>query len=562
MATKKKYWRGHQMQAVINSKFLFQTGKNNMHMLNRFFVWTLLVISLLVTQALTTAYHNQALANNSYIKISKAAIGKSQTVKVGLNKSLVVDLPGDAHDILVASPTVADAITRTSRRIYIFGKQVGSTNIFIFDSAGRQLLSIDLLIERDITGLEANLAKYVPGSDVKVEIVNDNIILTGSVPTPQSSSRVVQLARAFISGGEATTNQFNTSNNGGGAGNGFFVDIDEPRQESQIVNLLRIEAEDQVHLKVTIAEIQRTIVKQLGIDLAATGLTAGNLDLGLITDNPLGLGGLFANSQVGARYNSSGGESVEGILRALDQAGVMRTLAEPSLTAISGETASFSVGGEYNVVSSGSNTGGFFTPEDNQGDPNSNIPGFPLGSSNTASFSTITYGVSLSFTPVVLAPGRISLRIRTEVSEPTTEGSAITGRFGAGGAITAPGIRRRQAETTVELPSGGSMVLAGLLKDDVRQAAAGFPGLSKIPVLGTLFRSRDFQRTESELVIIATPYLVRPVARQKLSRPDDNFQPSADGAANFMGRLNRVYGKVEGDLPKGRYHGKVGFIFK
>ena len=514
-----------------------------MHVLNRIFVWTLFIVSLLAAETLMTGHANKVLANDNYLKISKSVIGKTKTVKVGLNKSMVIDLPGDAHDILVASPTVADAITRTSRRIYIFGKRVGSTNIFIFDSAGRQLLSIDLVIERDITGLEANLAKYVPGSDVTVEIVNDNIILTGTVPTPQASSRVVQLTRAFLSGGEATTNEF-TRESTNFSGSGTVVIAQESRQESQIVNLMRIEAEDQVHLKVTIAEIQRTIVKQLGIDLTAAGLTAGNLDLGLITDNPLGLGGLFANSGVNAAYQNSGGESVTGILRALDQAGVMRTLAEPSLTAISGETASFAVGGEYNVVSGGSNS----TDEE--------------GSTQSVSFGQVSYGVSLSFTPVVLAPGRISLRIRTEVSEPTTEGSAVTGRSGSAGAITTPGIRRREAETTVELPSGGSMVLAGLLKDDVRQAAAGFPGLSRIPVLGTLFRSRDFQRTESELVIIATPYLVRPVARQKLSRPDDNFQPSADGAANFMGRLNRVYGKVEGDLPKGRYHGKVGFIFK
>ena len=531
------------MQLQINSKSTFFTGKSTMHMLNRFIVWALFSASLLVAGTLMAGHTNKVLANDAYLKISKAAIGKTQIVKVGLNKSMVIDLPGDAHDILVASPTVADAITRTSRRIYIFGKQVGSTNIFIFDSAGRQLLSIDLLIERDVAGLEANLEKYVPGSDVVVEIVNDNIILTGTVPTPQASSRVIQLARAFISGGEATTNQFATQNNF--SGGGIFFDQDEARQESQIVNLMRIEAEDQVHLKVTIAEIQRTIVKQLGVDLSATGLTAGNLDLGLVTDNPLGLGGLFAGSGASARYESTGGETIDGILRALDQAGVMRTLAEPSLTAISGETASFAVGGEYNVVGSGSNS----IDEDG-------------GTSQSVSFTQVTYGVSLSFTPVVLSPGRISLRIRTEVSEPTTEGSSIVGRAGAAGAITSPGIRRRQAETTVELPSGGSMVLAGLLKDDVRQAAAGFPGLSKIPVLGTLFRSRDFQRTESELVIIATPYLVRPVARQKLSRPDDNFQPSADGAANFLGRLNRVYGKVEGDLPKGRYHGKVGFIFK
>ncbi len=550
------------MIPLTNSKFLFWTGKSTMHMLNRFIVWTLFIATLLMAETLMTGHSNHASANNkNYLKISKSAIGRSQTIKVGLNKSMVIDLPGDAHDILVASPRVADAITRTSRRIYIFAKQVGSTNIFIFDNSGRQLLSIELVIERDITGLEANLQKYVPGSDIKVEIVNDNIILTGTVPTPQASSRVVQLARAFISGGEATTNQFTTQNSF--SGGGIFFDQDEARQESQIVNLMRIEAEDQVHLKVTIAEIQRTIVKQLGVDLAATGLTAGNLDLGLITDNPLGLGGLFSNSQVGGRYNTSGGETIEGILRALDQAGVMRTLSEPSLTAISGETASFAVGGEYNIGSTGGDTsGGFFTPTENGGDPNANIPGFPVGTSSSPSFRTVSYGVSLSFTPVVLAPGRISLRIRTEVSEPTTEGSVSGGRFGGAAASTAPGIRRRQAETTVELPSGGSMVLAGLLKDDVRQAAAGFPGLSKIPVLGTLFRSRDFQRTESELVIIATPYLVRPVARQKLARPDDNFQPSADGAANFLGRLNRVYGQVEGNLPEGRYHGTPGFILK
>lgn len=524
-----------------------------MHILNRFFVWTLFMASMLAAASLTTGHANQAFANKSYLKISEAAIGKSQSVKVGLNKSMVIDLPGDAHDILVASPGVADAITRTSRRIYIFAKQVGSTNIFIFDASGRQLLSIDLEIERDITGLEENLRKYVPGSDVTVEIVNDNIILTGTVPTPQASSRVVQFARAFISGGEATTNQFNSSFGTGAATNGGTIIFDqEARQESQIVNLMRIEAEDQVHLKVTIAEIQRTIVKQLGVDLAASGLTAGNIDLGLVTDNAFGLGAFTGgNSALGGRYTGSGGESIDGILRAMDQAGVMRTLAEPSLTAISGETASFAVGGEYKIPGEASSSGPI-----GQG-----IPGFPSGT-RAITYDSINYGVSLSFTPVVLAPGRISLRIRTEVSEPTTEGSATVGRFGSFAGVSLPGIRRREAETTVELPSGGSMVLAGLLKDDVRQAAAGFPGLSKIPVLGTLFRSRDFQRTESELVIIATPYLVRPVARQKLSRPDDNFQPSADGPANFLGRLNRVYGKVEGNLPEGRYHGKPGFILK
>ncbi len=502
---------------------------------------------LLRTLALTSfLFAGQMVENNggvafasSYLKISKSAIGSSKTVNVGLNKSMVIDLPADAHDILVANPTVADAITRTSRRIYIFAKEVGTTNIFIFDSAGRQLLSINLEIERDIAGLERYLEKYIPGSDVKVEMLNDNVILTGTVPTPQASARAIQLARIFVTGGEATTNQFDRDFGDTGSGGSVIIFGNEGRQESQIVNLLQIDGEDQVHLKVTIAEIQRTIVKQLGIDLTAAGLSVGNIDLSFFGDSPhlLGNPGSFSNAQ--ANYASGNGETIDSILRALDQAGVMRTLAEPSLTAISGETASFRVGGEYNIANG-----------KNEGDGSVELE-----------FQQIEYGVSLAFTPVVLSPGRISMRIRTEVSEPTSEGSFVIPRGGVASSPV-PGVRRREAETTVELPSGGSMVIAGLLKDDVRQTATGFPGLRNIPVLGALFRSREFHRFESELVVIATPYLVRPIARQKLARPDDNFMPSADGAANFLGRLNRVYGKVEGELPEGRYHGKVGFIYK
>jgi len=477
--------------------------------------------------------------NTNYVKISNEAIGTNQRVKVGLNKSIVIDLPREAHDILVADPNVADAITRTSTRLYIFAKQVGTTNLFIFDIDGNQLLSLDLQVERDTAGLEENLARFIPGSNIKVEIVNDNIILTGTVPTPQASARAIQLANAFLSGGEATTNQFATQNTF--SGGGIFFDQDEARRSSQIVNLLQIDGEDQVHLKVTVAEIQRTIVKQLGIDLTAAGLTVGNIAAAGVFNNPFGLGNEISGTNIQAQYSSSGGETVDGILRALNSNGVARTLAEPSLTAISGETATFSVGGEYNV------------PDGRDFDDAQGV---------TLNFRQVEYGVGLSFTPVVLSPGRISLRIRTEVSEPTVEGNAALSGGGNQPGVSILSVRRREAETTVELPSGGSMVLAGLLRDDVRQVAAGFPGLSKVPVLGTLFRSRDYQRQETELVIIATPYLVRPTARKNIARPDDNFAPTSDGAANFLGRLNRVYGQVEGKLPEGEYHGKVGFILK
>jgi pilus assembly protein CpaC len=174
----------------------------------------------------------------------------------------------------------------------------------------------------------------------------------------------------------------------------------------------------------------------------------------------------------------------------------------------------------------------------------------------------IEYGIGLEFQPVVLSPGRISLKIRTQVSEPTNEGSTQLSAGGTRGVTNILSLRKRLADTTVELPSGGSMMIAGLVRDDVRQIASGLPGLSKIPVLGTLFRSRDFVRNETELVIIVTPYLARPVSRGELAKPDDNFNAASDGAGMFLGRVNRVYGTMKTNKPDGRYHGVVGFIYK
>ncbi|MCG6858904.1 MAG: type II and III secretion system protein family protein [Salaquimonas sp.] len=502
---------------------------------------TALALTIVATgfsQAVTATPAGASEYVGDHLKISASAIGTTREIKVGLNKSLVVDLPGDAHDILVANPDVADAVTRTSRRIYIFAKQIGQTNIFIFDAAGRQLLSLDLVVERDIKGLEQYIEKYVPGSDVTAEMVNDNVILTGTVPTPQAASRAVQLAQIYVTGGEATTNAYNNSNvSTSGSGTTIVFGTDESRQQSQIVNLLQIDGEDQVHLKVTVAEIQRTVVKQLGIDLSGLA-DIGGVAFSLLSDNPFLLNKNFSSSGASIDY-AHGGNSIDAILHALDSAGVMRTLAEPSLTAISGETASFKVGGEYNISAG---------KTDNQ-------------DGVVYEVKTVEYGIGLSFTPVVLSPGRISLKLRTEVSEPTSEGTFVIPRASAP-AAPYPGVRRRRAETTVELPSGGSMVIAGLLKDDVRQTVSGFPGLRKIPVLGTLFRSREFERYETELVVIVTPYLVRPTARQNLARPDDNFMPASDASAIFLGQVNRIYGTADGALPPGQYNGNPGFIYK
>ena len=331
----------------------------------------------------------------------------------------------------------------------------------------------------------------------------------------------------------------------------------ETRQRSQIVNLLDIQGEDQVTLKVTVAEVQRSIIKQLGID----GIGAGSIDgiaFNAIGDNPFGLGKAITTSG-GSLLNSGGRNGITAQLSALEQAGVMRTLAEPSLTAISGESASFLVGGEFAIASGKRETPETRTPILGQ---NGAIIGYDVSPPSVEYQSRqVDYGIGLDFTPVVLGPGRISLKVRTAVSEPTFE-SPFTIPGGVAPGLNVPGIRKRLADTTVELPSGGSLVIAGLVRDEVRQVVSGFPGLSRLPILGTLFRSRDFQRYETELVVIVTPYLVRPVARQELTRPDDGLAFTSDGSANFLGRINRVYGATETNLPPGRYNGHVGYIYK
>lgn len=481
-----------------------------------------------------------AKAQSNIIRISERGAGAVRDVKLGLNKAVVVDLPASASDILVADPGIADAVTRTSSRLYIFGKSVGQTNIFVFGAGGQEMVTLDLRVERDITGLQQQLARFIPDSDITVEIISDNVVLNGSVRTPQDAARAEQLARAFLTGGEATTRNMTAVGDGGDAA--IYA---EDRQVSRIVNLLTIEGEDQVTLKVTVAEVSRQVLKQLGFNSFAT--VSGNRSVtgGFSGDFPANLGKPAFSNTGGAIFGNFGSFDVGGYLNAMDRAGVMRTLAEPSLTAISGESASFYVGGDFRLV-------------DGQSISNDDENGRQI----TYDIAEVEYGIRLNFTPVVLSPGRISLRVRTEVSEPTFEDSVSlsAGRDVQG--ATFMSIRRREAETSVELPSGGSIVIAGLVRDDIRQAMSGYPGLSRVPVLGTLFRSRDFQRNETEMVIIATPYLVRPVARNELARPDDNFNAASDGAGFFLGRVNRVYGQMDTELPKGRYHGVVGFIYK
>lgn len=475
-----------------------------------------------------------------------------QTIELGLDKSLVIDLPSDAFDILVANPEVADAVTRSSRRIYLFGRQVGETNIFVFGENGEPIANLDIRVERDVGTLETDLERFVPGSNIDVEIVNDNIILSGEVLTPQDAQRAVQLANAFVTGGEATTGAFDqVAESAGDVAIGG-----EGRRESQIINLITILGENQVTLKLTIAEIQRSVLKQLGVQfngsVSAQALNGSNFGLNNLTGSSGGLtsmgvaGGQSSQFGFGGRIGSSDfGLSFQATVDAMNQAGVMRTLAEPSLTAVSGQEASFRVGGSYNLL-------GGIDYERPTIDGTTGIQTSPGGF--TLESERVPYGVSLNFKPVVLSSGRISIALSTAVSEPTGAGS----QPGANGTVLS--LRTREASTTVEMPSGGSFMIAGLIRDEVRQTISKTPGLSNIPILGSLFRSRSFTRDETELVIIATPYLVRPVARNELARPDDNFHAENDTKAHLLGRVNKIYGNR--NKPAGPYHGNVGFIYK
>ena len=298
---------------------------------------------------------------------------------------------------------------------------------------------------------------------------------------------------------------------------------------TKVVNSLILHGRDQVMLKVTVAEVQRNVIKQLGINLSGS-LGYGTTAVTFNTDNPFSVQGQPLNNS----FLTGSVKSIKATLRAMEQAGVLRTLAEPNLTAISGESANFLAGGEFPVF------GGVSCDQ--------------TGHCQT----TVLYkkfGVALAFTPVVLSEGRISLKVKTEVSE-------LTNEFGltVSGGSTIPGLKTRQAETTLEIPSGGSLAMAGMIQGETKQQINGIPGLMQLPILGTLFKSRDYQNNLTELTVFVTPYVVRAVAQKELSRPDDGFADAPDPATILLGRLNRIYGPAGRPDPQTGYYGNYGFI--
>jgi len=438
-----------------------------------------------------------------------ASEATSRAIVLGIGKSVAIDLPSDIKDVLVADPKVANAVVRSSRRAYMIGVTVGQTNIFFFDADGKQIAGFDIAVTRDLNGVRAALKQSMPDAELRIEGVGDGVVLTGSAASQAEAQHAFDVASRLV--GDA----------------------------NKVVNSIAVRGRDQVMLKVTVAEVRRDVIKQLGIDLSGS-FNYGTAVVNFNTTNPFSATGQgISNTALTGTFNT-----VTATLRAMERAGVIRTLAEPNLTAISGETATFIAGGEFPI-------------------PNG------LSCDTTRSppicqpqITFKKFGVSLVFTPVVLTEGRISLKVMTEVSDLSTENAMTLQVTGSATSLTVPSIQTRRAETTVEIPSGGALALAGMIQEQTKQSINGLPGLMQIPVLGALFKSRDYINHQSELMVLVTPYVVRAVAQKQLSRPDDGYADPTDPQTALLGQLNRIYGvagKAE-TKPSTDYHGKYGFI--
>jgi pilus assembly protein CpaC len=467
-------------------------------------------VAALILAGLVSAASVRAADSPMQVIQVAASEATSRFVPLGIGKSVAIDLPRDIKDVLVADPKIANAVVRTSRRVYIIGVEVGQTNMFFFDADGRQIAGFDIAVTRDLNGVRGALKQMMPDADLRIEGVGkDAVMLSGSAATPAESQQAYDIASRLVGDG------------------------------SKVVNAITVRGRDQIMLKVTVAEVQRDVIKQLGIDLSGS-FNYGTSVVNFNTSNPFSATGqALSGSSIAGTV-----KSVTATLKAMERAGVVRTLAEPNLTAISGETATFMAGGEF-PIPSGLSCDTTKSPPVCQ--PQIDFKKF---------------GVSLMFTPVVMAEGRISLKVMTEVSDLSTDNAMTLQVTGSSSTLTVPSIRTRRAETTVEIPSGGSLAMAGMIQEQTKQQINGIPGLMQLPVLGTLFKSRDYVNRQSELMVLVTPYVVRAVAQKQLSRPDDGFADPTDPQAVLLGRLNRIYGSTgKAEVrPAGDYRGKYGFI--
>lgn len=445
---------------------------------------------------LSAASVTPALAQ-AQITIAGSAYGAVRELDLELNKSMIVDLPAGVGEVIVSQPNVAAAIMRTRTRAIIQGVTGGDTNVFFLDDNGRTIQVLDLrVIEQPSqvgNALEDALARVIPGSRISVESVTlgsdtNRVVLTGTVRSAEDRDRAIAVATQFAGSPE------------------------------NVASIIDVAGAQQVMLQVTVSEVKRDVARQFGINLGAAfnvGLTNLVSFTNAVVDGdiPHGIDAVFGAS-----------EGVSGALRALEGRGALRILAQPTLTAISGEEATFLAGGEIPYYT--------YDPADGS------------GNRQVQSVTFKPYGVELAFTPVVKSNGAIGLKVDTSVSEPQSDLS----------------ISKRQASTSVELPSGTTLAIGGLLQETSSQDISQFPVLGDIPILGALFRSREFQSQQTELVILVTPYLVGPSPANSIAVPTDTSTMASDAEGIFLGRLEHMYGVgATGEFRAG-FSGSVGFV--
>jgi pilus assembly protein CpaC len=449
----------------------------------------------LLALALTcAAAPSLAASSPAHLRIPHKAHGTTQAVSIEVNKSILVDLPTNAGEVIASQPSVATVVMRSKTRAIVQGVAPGTTNIFFLDPAGNGIAVLDLKVIQAASqiglALERTLARVIPGSNIRVETLSDeaedgttHFMLTGTVLSAEDKAIAEQMANELSDDGEDKG------------------------------SLIRVIGPQQVQLEVVVAEVQRDAVKQFGVNLNGN-ISIGPVNLQLASTQPNGNVSGIANSNGYGLTASGPNFSLTAALRALERRGALRTLAKPTLTAMSGAPAEFRAGGEF---------------------PYERV----IDGQVSTEFKE--YGVFLNFTPVIRSNGMINLLVDTAVKEPA-----------GGGAIT-----NRSAKSTVELPVGQTLAIAGMLQDSVRQQINQLPGLGNIPILGALFRSRDFVHSQTELVILVTPYIAEP--GYGADKPTDNMQVAGDAEAIFLGRLEKIYGVGE-DGMRGSYNGSVGFV--
>lgn len=438
--------------------------------------------------------------NNSLVKSLNGTA--DEVVPLTLNKTLELKLPSAVRDVIVGSPTIADVVVRSPTQLFLVGKTIGNTNVFLLDATGKIIERFEVNVHPDTDSVKQALNTVLGGEPIEVTSAGDSIVLSGSVSSDGVVQRANSVARRFVD------------------------------EDAKIINMLRVANEQQVMLRVRVAEVSKTAIKNLGIDWNLSNIALGD---GAINAVLPGVTALTTPATIaGSATNLGPIGSLDVTLSMLEQQNLARSLAEPNLVTVSGEVANILVGGETPIP----------VEQDNQG--------------ITVEFKP--FGVALSFLPVVLDSGRISLKIGTEVSSLDNTNQVTI----CANCSPISGLKVRRASSVVELPSGGSLMMGGLLSNDITNGLKGIPGAMDIPVLGQLFRSNGFQHNETELVITVTALMVKPVQPKLLALPTDGFAPSSDLDFYFLGHLQNIY--VKQPVPTGHnaptLQGPIGYIIQ